>query len=222
MRSFLQSLWHIHQKFRQCSLWEASKHLWNWRIAVVNVYSVPGAVLGLFIHSLSSRNSPGRHILSPLLYGLRNKDSERLADPPQVSTNAHNRLSRDLRPDLPGPKAPCSFHWTELSLLHFSTHLGLIMWTRTWQTWAYFQLPALHLIPTCTHPRRAACLFLQFTKRVGKGMTRELISAKQMEPPGEKGSVWEPRNKWGNLRIWWCIRRKFHENQSRKSPVRVY
>lgn len=97
-------------------------------------------MLGLFIQSLSSRNSPGRHILSPPLYGLRNKDSERLTDSPQVSTNAHNRMSRDLSPVLPGSKAPCSFHWTELSLLHFSTHHALIMWTRTWQTWAYFQL----------------------------------------------------------------------------------
>ena len=49
-----------------------------------------------------------------------------------------------------------------------------------------------------TYARGNACLFLQFTKKVGKKMIHELISAKQMESLGEKGSVQGPRNKWGN------------------------
>ena len=125
------------------------------------------------------------------------RDSERLTDSSKVSKQTIGWAGIWEWP-CPAPKYLVPS--TEKNCPCFiSQHtLGIIIGTRSWQTWAYFQLLLLHLIPTSTYARGNACLFLQFTKKVGKKMIHELISAKQMESLGEKGSVQGPRNKWGN------------------------
>lgn len=119
------------------------------------------------------------HILLPLLYGLRNKDSERLTDSPQVSmhtTGCTGIWARScLAPKHLGPSnehnCPCSV---------FLHTLGTVTWTRIWQTSAWCSIPT----PTSPHPREAARLLSQITRRRRKDVTHELISAEQMGPLG--------------------------------------
>lgn len=148
-------------------------------------------------HTISSYKSPCRQTLFPSALRLRSRDSERLTDSSKVSKQTIGWAGIWEWP-CPAPKYLVPS--TEKNCPCFiSQHtLGIIIGTRSWQTWAYFQLLLLHLIPTSTYARGNACLFLQFTKKVGKKMIHELISAKQMESLGEKGSVQGPRNKWGN------------------------
>lgn len=114
---------------------------------VLNIYSVPGTVLGFCLFfcfifltpSLLLCDTRSRPMSLPLLYGLRNQDSE--TSSLTRGLKAHNRLSPYLSPVFPGSKAPLSFHWTGQPLLSFQHILGIIIWIRIGQTWGYIQLP---------------------------------------------------------------------------------
>lgn len=172
-------------------------------------------------HTISSYKSPGRWTLFPSALRLRSRDSERLTDSSKVSKQTIGWAGIWEWP-CPAPKYLVPS--TEKNCRCFiSQHtLGIIIGTRSWQTWAYFQLLLLHLIPTSTYIRGVPACSCSLQRKWGRKwfmssflQSRWSLLEKKVLCRGQEINGATPKNQM----VQSC---KYHENKSRKSPTRVY
>lgn len=122
-----------------------------------------------------------------------------------LGLKVHNRMGWDLRLVLPGSQVPCSFHWTELSLIHFSTHLGDNNGNQELTNLSLFPTAAASSDPYCHLPQRGCLLALAVYKESGEEndswahlCRADGISWRKRFCAGAKKQMGQP------LRIRWC------------------